>query len=117
MIEETFVRLVDFIKSASEIMWTAARRQVYADMASDAIMAVVFLVMFIVLFKTYRHYWQRGIEKTGFNDPDADFGLAFVCALLAIAALVLNLVMFTSVIRMGICPEYYAIQNLVQVIP
>ena len=124
--DEVLVKLVEFVENASPVIWEAAQRQVVADMATNAIwiVAAVGLAAFLVWVARGCENVILGIEeynegKGWSNAKDSEgWHMSLIMSYVGVVALTLGaLVLLTGNIRMAINPTYYAIQNIMGMVP
>lgn len=113
--EEAIGKLIEFIESASPVMWESARTQVISDVVSSLIWAIAALLLAVLFYISGKYAW--GVSKESKYDEGSwivasasAYFLAAITGLIALGPL-------TSAIKMLINPTYYAIQNLVALWP
>jgi len=125
--DDVLIKLVEFVETASPVIWEAAQRQVYANIVVGAMWAVVMIVSVVGLVwasvKAYRKIREIAAynKEHGdhYNSPNADpYEAAMIIGTItAIVLAVLMVVNITAIAKMAINPTYYAIQNIMGMVP
>ena len=106
--EEVLSKLVEFIGSASPVIWETARRQVVVDLVQSIVWMVLCAIATYVCVKWSKYFWRKHQEdKYGCHEVSVGFliGGAVFAALIAT-------VLLTHIIGVAINPNYYAIRLL-----
>ncbi len=108
-------KLVEFIESASPVIWEAAQGQVVAYITTDIIWAVVWAATAYALFRLGRFCWAlAGDSRRDEEIWGVGAGFSFLTSAgAAFGAMFLA----TEAIKMAINPTYYAIRALLALVP
>ena len=125
MEEEVVSKLINFIESASPVIWEAAQRQVTANMVSNIIwilLLVAVITASVVVAKkllgTLSEYEKHNAEADRFDKKD-DEGVAvgFICVIaLAVVCAIFLVVLSAQTAKMAINPTYYALSNIISLV-
>ncbi len=118
-------KLVDFVESASPVIWEAAQRQVVADIVSSMVWVIVCLILVIALVWLAR--WSYATLKqmaeenkgAGYYSMRNEDGFAFAFVSSGIGAVIAAIIFFaliTDIAKMVINPTYYAIENILTLV-
>ena len=111
--EELVVRLVEFVESASPVVWAAARQQVSVMAFRNLFVVVVFLV--IVVGSVFVVRWAKHkIPKACRADEDFYWAALCFAALLGCVLLVISVFLLGDAISYLMNPDYYAIEILLE---
>ena len=102
MSDEAMQRLIDFISTASPVVWEAAMRRVYVVVIADLIWGAVFFGCAYGLYK---------YAKKNQDDWDDEMGRTMFYALIVVCALAGGLVTTSGLMWLG-SPTYAAIKFL-----
>ena len=106
--EEVLSKLVEFIESASPVIWETARRQVVVDLVQSIVWMVLCAIATYVCVKWSKYFWRKHQEdKYGYHEVSVGFLIGGA----AIAALIVA-VSLTHIIGVAINPNYYTIRLL-----
>lgn len=106
--EQTLVeKLIEFVENASPVIWEAMYRQVYINAIYQGLAGAVLVCLAVVFFTVFK----RTYKKDGF-DNDA----ACVAIILSVASAIVGAAFLVSVIGPMVNPNYYAIDNLLDLV-
>ena len=107
--EEVLSKLVEFIESASPVIWETARRQVVVDLVQSVVWLVICAVIaYFSCTKWIPHLWRKHKEHK-FDGYDIAAVLLTIGAVIAALAAV---GLLTHVVGVAVNPNYYAIRLL-----
>ena len=111
--EELIYKLVDFLETASPMVWEAAVRQSIVNAWVNVLWFVILAVSTGGLVWGVKHCLRQWKEHP-YHDWDMGVGVLSIIA--AVAGLIaFNCLAFA--IKSGLNPTYYAILNLIELIP
>ena len=106
--EEVLSKLVEFIGSASPVIWETARRQVVVDLVQCIVWMVLFAAVAYACVKWSKYFWRKHQEdKYGCHEVSVGFLIGG-----AVFAVIIVAVLLTHIIGVAINPNYYAIRLL-----
>lgn len=106
--EEVLSKLVEFVESASPVIWETARRQVIVDLVQCIVWMAVCAAIAYICIKWSKHFWRKHQEdKYEAYDMPAIF-----LALGAAIAFFVGIGLLSHVIGVAVNPNYYAIRLL-----
>ena len=113
MIDEALAKLIEFIESASPVVWQAAQQQVRADIMETRIWVYVIGAIFLMLLALSIFTTARAArDRYGDWDVGAGFSWFFTaCAVLIFGGTLAHLV------KMADNPVWYAILKLRELVP
>ena len=109
MEHELLERLIDFIENASPVIWEAATKQVAVQAASHLMWATLLFVATLALLYVAKKSWKE-------REYNSNEELFVVFSILAAATGILGLVLCTHGVSLLMNPEYYAIDNLLDLL-
>jgi len=106
--EEVLSKLVEFVESASPIIWETARRQVAVNLVQSTVWMILCAVVAYACIRWSKHFGRKYQEnKRGDDDiPALALGLGAAAAIVAVVSLL------TYIAGMAVNPNYYAIRLL-----
>ena len=115
---KTLSDLVEFIKGASPALWAIARQQVLTNTISCLLWLAVSIGVVCACVTWFKWARKKGVEE-GLHSTDLEnywFCTWFAAVAGSVFALI-ALLLLSTVIRMKINPDYYAIQVLSNLLP
>ena len=109
--EELIYKLVDFLETASPMVWGAVFQQIAVQARSRIMWGFVCFIIAVVLAKCAVWNWK---QERGHYDDYLIFGTMACCA--GIASLI-GIALFNEAAMMIQNPTYYAIKNLIDLVP
>lgn len=107
---EAIQELIDFIKTASPVIWETLIRQVYVEVAGKILWVVGLLVLCFFLFRFGKKFYEKYQE-----DSYSMFDLAYyTCLFFSGASGVMAFSLIVSAIMWAINPQFYAIRYILQ---
>jgi len=104
------IELIGTVKNLSPMIWELLMKQVYANVVTQLLWAMIMIVASIIIFKKFIPYAQRMYKKGGAYST-WDMGITF--AWMGGGALfITGFIVLTGALQGLYNPEYYAIQNL-----
>jgi len=111
--EELIYKLVDFLETASPMLWEAAVRQ---SIVNAWVNVLWFVVLTIATSATVRA--SIGCLHRREEHPYDDWGeMAAVGGIVSIIVALIALMTLVNAIKSGLNPTYYAIKNLIDLVP
>lgn len=113
--QETLIKLVEWVESASPELWRIAMKQAYVELW-QTILGIVFCVVSVaVMLRAASWCQKKGNEATDDNSTALGMGrvLAWICAAIAAIIVLCLLVDLSRFLNM----EYVAIQKLMKLAP
>jgi len=116
--EETLRSLVEFVKTASPLVWDAVLRQVYVTAVTNFIWLLALVVGLVVLVKISLHCRRNYVVAEAYtldgwdrSDWATTMAITMGGAVIVIVAILIGL---TETISRLLNPNYYAIQMILQ---
>lgn len=129
MMDEALQKLIDFVEQAAPVMWEASYRQSYVVAIRDLLFFIGMMALAVYCARWYFHFgdlvnvinekiaqetgWSSGLKTDRENAQLARGIFAFLVIVIVGAAILV----VGGVIGRIINPDYYAIQNLIGLIP
>lgn len=127
MDKELLEQLIEFVKSASETMWAAAHQMVIADIVTSAMWAVVLLgfagaAAYLFRYSLQKYHAVRAMycdqrDTCSAWDSESWGSMAAMAFVSGFFMLIVGLVALSDAIGCMVARDYYAIKNLVELIP
>jgi len=117
MDELVITKLVEFVENISPAIWEAAQRQVGVEIFRHLLWAAAILVVGLLLFYDGFQYLSGQLETCERYDR-SDWQL--LKALLIVAACLVGMIVLgtlTHAIALIMNPDYYAIKNIIDLVP
>ena len=112
MIDEALRQLIEFINTASPVIWESTIRQVYVETFAKLIWMVGLAVAGFYLMKL-GNYFGKKKDKASYSD-EFEYGVASALAYIFSAiAITISFSLMVSAITHFANPEFYAIQYLI----
>jgi len=111
MAEELISELVEFVRTASPLIWQAFYKQVYIEAISNTAIGIVLLIITVILWVWFFKERKKFIESVYARDEDYWFiaGTGFLSTVITVAVLITVLTRFLN-------PNYYAIMKIIELI-
>jgi len=114
MTEQLLQQLIDFINSASPVVWNAFVRQVYANSIVSILFGLLSLAIAIGVSLLAKRYYKIKIfkEKNGW-DAENETIAAYLSMTLSAIMVIATLGLIANAIKGFLNPDYYAIINII----
>jgi len=114
--EEAIIELINMVREAAPALWDAGLAQVRADI----MVGIIWLAGMALPALAVSTYFARKflvMAFTGNGHVDDDYlVLGLLIAVVAVIALVIAISAFTGIVARLMSPDYYAIQNLMELV-
>lgn len=116
-LQELLAQLVQFVQDKSPIVWEMAMKQVYTKIVLDIFWGLVFLIVAVLAYKSFRHFYKvtQDIKSSDHVTPWEweNTEIAFIIsALISVATFFFFLVEIGLIISYVMNPQYYALKIL-----
>jgi lipoprotein signal peptidase len=109
--DKVLQELIEFMKSASPVIWQALYKQVYIEAAASFLWAIGLAVLAVVFVRVAKWAMAKKEEDDGYSDWEIVYGF---CYILSCATGIVAFSLLVSAIKWIANPEFYAIRFILQ---
>ncbi len=114
LVEKTLVEVIDFVKMTSPELWRIALQQAWAETLSTTYKLLVWLMIDVLCVLATRIYSNK--VKNGEMNHDDDGWLLLLIGTVSFFSTIVAALLINDLIYLIINPEWYAIQNLIELV-